>query len=290
MYHPFANTEMILIGNGVMGKRHAARLSALGTHIERIADDLPATEEILKEFHPERNTVFALIASPASTHAEYARKFLTAGCPVFVEKPLAMTAEAEELVTFAKSRDLPLFVGHSERYHPVVPAFANAFDAIYAAKSIAEIRTQRNAFSERCRDVSVIFDLLIHDLDLLYLLLGAQIVRSVQIKHAVGSFDSVSAELTFANGICVKMNADRKSEKQTRRIAAYSAQGEELCMADFAVQNGVRAPAIPTADDALAREYRAFAEALHNPQTGYAALDAATWAVSIAEKIQKVIG
>lgn len=285
----FANTKMILVGNGVMGKRHAARFTELGTHIVNIADTAVDADRILAVLPCKNPPFFATIASPASTHADYVRRFLNAGCPVFVEKPLATSArDAFALAALAKSKDLPLFVGHSERYHPAIPDFTAVFHPEFTAGEIAQIRTRRRSHSGRCRDVSVIFDLLIHDLDLLHLLLGAKLARSVQINEVAGSFDSVQAELSFTSRFCVKMSADRKNEESSRVLSAYNAQNEELCSVNFAVP--AEKPArgfIRSADDALAREYRTFAEVLWNPGAGRAALESAAWAVSVAEKIQK---
>jgi predicted dehydrogenase len=286
---PFANTKMILVGNGVMGKRHAARFTELGAHIVSIADTAMDADRIFDILPCKEQPFFATIASPASTHADYVRRFLNAGCPVFVEKPLATAAgDAFALAALAKSKDLPLFVGHSERYHPAIPAFTAVFNPEFAAGEIAQVRTRRRSNSERCRDVSVVFDLLIHDLDLLHLLLGAELAGSVQINKAAGNFDSVQAELSFANGFCVKMSADRKNAESSRVLSAYNAQDEELCSVNFAVP--AKQPAhsvISSAGDALAREYRTFGEVLRNPGAGHAALESAVWAVSVAEKIQE---
>ena len=285
---PFANTEMILVGNGVMGRRHAARFTELGAHIASIADTAVDAGRILDAPPCKEPPFFAMIASPASTHADYVRRFLNASCPVFVEKPLATTAaDAFALAALAKGKNLPLFVGHSERYHPAIPDFAAAFHSDSAAGRIAQVRTRRSSRPGRCRDVSAVFDLLIHDLDLLHLLLGAERACSVQISEASGDFDSVQAELSFDGGLYVKMSADRKSAESSRGLSAYNAQGEELCNVDLAVQAEppVRG-AIRSADDALAREYRTFAEVLRDPGAGCAALESAAWAVCAAEKIQ----
>ena len=103
--------KAILIGQGVMGKRHQSRLEARGVDFVQIIDKAGG--------FPGVPVDFAVVASPAETHFEYVQHFLKKGVPVFVEKPLAETAsDAWELVRLSREAKVPLVVGHSESFNP----------------------------------------------------------------------------------------------------------------------------------------------------------------------------
>jgi len=183
----------ILIGNGTMGKRHRARLVDCGVRFSKVLDT--DAESWLASGGLE-NDDFAVIASPASTHYKYARFFLERKIPVLVEKPLATTAaEAQELVDLSKQNKTLLFVAQSECYNPIFLNFRKHFlidlkNAVAASKaeSVAETGSEvgfsplnvkmefrrEHGYSERCRDVDVSLDLLVHDISLFLNLFGAE--------------------------------------------------------------------------------------------------------------------
>ena len=97
----------ILIGNGTMGARHRARFEACGVRFVQVVD----VGDSVKNCEID----FAVIASPASTHYAYAKFLLERKIPVFVEKPLATSAEeAQELVDLSERNGVMLFVAQSE--------------------------------------------------------------------------------------------------------------------------------------------------------------------------------
>jgi predicted dehydrogenase len=185
------------------------------------------------------NIDFAVIASPATTHYAYAKFFLERKIPVFVEKPLATTGhEAQELVDLAKRSGVTLFVAQSECYNPIFLNFRKHFLAELNARLGADgklpadnVRLEfrrEHRHSERCRDVDVALDLLVHDLSLFFTLFNLQDVQVERFDggpHAgnSGSLDFARMRLTVAKGTCRGVVADfyvnRDSDCDVRTIS-----------------------------------------------------------------------
>jgi predicted dehydrogenase len=166
-----------------------------------------------------------VVAAPAAVHFELAGAALRAGRHVLVEKPIAATlAEADGLAALAAARGLVLQVGHLER-------FSAAFSAVRArlrqngAGLVRRIEASRVApFKERGTDVSVVLDLMIHDLDLVLALVGAEPVR-VAAEGAVGRsgrLDRVTARLGFPDGAEAVVIASREAPSVERRMRVES--------------------------------------------------------------------
>ena len=271
----------ILIGNGIMGKRHLARLQNHNLVFNAVLD----SEIELRHFWEAQGRNIppglAIIASPATTHFTYTHFFLDQGWSVFVEKPLATRSEeAKILVTKAQTHDLPLFVGHSERYHPALAHFPSQFREVFVTGRVTRIETHReNLFSERAHDVNVTFDILVHDLDLIFYTLGSTIAPTVKIMNAHADFDSVSAELSFANGVTASLYANRNATHTERTIAAIGPN--TILKVDLAQNNSFP-------NDALEREYEALFATLQNAQQNREALQSALLAVQTAETINSL--
>lgn len=152
-----------------------------------------------------------VIASPSSTHHAVAKHFLMQGIPCFVEKPLATTlAEVEDFLDHA--RQIPILVGHSERYNP---AFI-ALQQILKDEVIHSIAARRlNWASARISDTDVAMDLMVHDLDLVFSLLKCSVTS---IQGAFIGNDHCDALLTFTNGITVNLTASRISPCRLREL------------------------------------------------------------------------
>ena len=106
----------ILVGNGTMGKRHRKRFEACGVQFVAVVDNQNEFDGTVDKL----NVDFAVIASPATTHYAYAKFFVERRIPVFVEKPLATTAEeAQELVDLSVKNGTLLFVAQSECFNPL---------------------------------------------------------------------------------------------------------------------------------------------------------------------------
>ena len=159
--------KAILIGNGTMGKRHRARFEACGVRFVQVVD---ADDVIV-----ENDVDFAVIASPATSHYDYAKYFLERHVAVFVEKPLAISGlEAQELVELSLRNGTVLFVAQSECFNPLFLNFRKHFLTELRSLNRGDAKPvnarlefrREHRYSERCRDVNVALDLMVHDLSL----------------------------------------------------------------------------------------------------------------------------
>lgn len=213
--------KAILVGNGTMGGRHRARFEMCGVEFVAVLDNQKDFDGIAERLNAGGRTAgglladFAVIASPASTHYAYAKFFLERKIPVFVEKPLAIAGEeAQELVDLAAENDTLLFVAQSECYNPIFLNFRKHFlaelngragDKLPAGSVRLEFRREHRR-SDRCRDVNVALDLLVHDLSLFLTLFRAEDVKVEWFKTGTKSardpadFDSAMLRLSLAHG------------------------------------------------------------------------------------------
>jgi predicted dehydrogenase len=170
-----------------------------------------------------------VIAAPADAHFTLAEQALTAGRHVLVEKPLAATlAQADRLAALADDKNLVLQVGHLLRY--------SAEHAAIAARITRPLyieATRIAPFKPRGTDVSVILDLMIHDLDLVLSLVDSEIESVDAMGAAVSSpfEDIANARVRFANGCVATITASRISLKTERKMRLFSEEG--YCSADF---------------------------------------------------------
>ena len=167
--------KAVLFGNGTMGERHRKFFEYSDVQFLKIFDleDLDSAGNVraplVDEFVSKDKIDFAVIASPATTHYEYAKLCLERGISVFVEKPLAtLGKQAQELVDLAIRNNVILFVAQSECFNSVFLNFRKHFmNEIGAADSSFRLEFRReHKYSARCRDVNVALDLLVHDLSL----------------------------------------------------------------------------------------------------------------------------
>jgi predicted dehydrogenase len=163
------------------------------------------------------------IAVPTSAHHSVACAYLQQGVHVLLEKPLAVDApEGREIVRAAEQSGAVLQVGHLERFNAGVMALAERIDAP------RYIEAQRmGGFVERATDVDVVADLMIHDIDIILALVGADLVdvRAVGTPVLTARVDIASARLEFSNGTVANAVASRVSDKKTRRIRVFQPQG-----------------------------------------------------------------
>lgn len=228
-----------VIGGGAFGRHHAgkyramAALSGAPAELFAIADPNPevraaATAQhqtpVVADWHELLGKVdLVSVCTPAVTHAKIVRAFLNAGAHVLVEKPIATTLEeAQELVALARETGLVLTVGHQERF---VFARTGLLDVAATPREITCWR--QGPWTGRGDDVSVILDLMIHDLDLVHTLVpGAvrDVTASGRIVYGPHA-DEASACVTFANGTLARLEASRVAEKQRRGMRAVYADG-----------------------------------------------------------------
>ncbi|GAB4532593.1 MAG: Gfo/Idh/MocA family oxidoreductase [Amphiplicatus sp.] len=244
-------------GAGVFGGYHAQKYAALdGVRLTAVYDiDASRARALARRLGAEPFDDYAAflaavdvltVAAPASAHYDLARQALIAGKSVLVEKPLALDlAHADELIALAARRGLTLQVGHQERF--VAEALG-----LFARPRPQEVWcARRNPPSGRGEDVSVVLDLMIHDLDLVRRLgLGALAAIS-----ASGGYDEATAELVFDSGATATLTASRAAVASDRRMRLLYKDG--LVEVDFAARAVSGAP--------VAGRFDAAAPALADP-------------------------
>jgi predicted dehydrogenase len=159
------------------------------------------------------------IATPTVTHCEIASFFIKRKIPVLVEKPITQNLkEAEELIKLSEKNKTLLFVGHVERYN-------NAYLAIKrVVKNPLFIECHRlSPYPYRSLDISVVLDLMIHDLDIILDLVADRIktIEAKGVKVLSLSEDIANARIVFKNGCVANITASRISEKRERKIRIF---------------------------------------------------------------------
>lgn len=225
---------MGLVGCGHMGRFHAARLALensidfVGCHDidstkgAAVADEHRVTKfETIDSMHGKVDAVS--VAVPTVSHFEVASRFLEAGIAVLLEKPISNDLRsAEKLVALAEKKGVVLQIGHSERFNP-------AFLAV--EKGISEpkfIETHRLApFKGRGDDVAVVFDLMVHDLDLILALTGSfpDNVEAAGVGVITDTVDIANARLSFPGGCVANVTASRVSIKEMRKLRVFQKSG-----------------------------------------------------------------
>lgn len=164
-----------------------------------------------------------IVAAPAEVHHELAAAALHAGKHVLVEKPIAATlAQADELAAIATERRLVLQVGHLERFSAAFAAVSGKLGAPLYLEA-----TRIAPFKQRGTDVSVILDLMIHDLDLILSLVASEIDSVDAVGAAVASehADIANARIRFVNGAVATITASRVAMRTERRMRVFAHDG-----------------------------------------------------------------
>jgi predicted dehydrogenase len=214
-----------VVGAGAFGRHHATKYARLpGVELAAVADvcaDVRRQFQVVqgiravadwRELLGEVDLVS--VCSPAVTHAEIVRAFLNSGAHVLVEKPIATDLEeADALIALADRAGRVLTVGHQERF---VFAHTGLLDF---AKRPREVDCWRmGPWTGRGGDVSVVLDLMIHDLDLVHRLLPEFVGDvSARARTVYGhKADEVSARLEFKHGTRVRLDASRIASARSR--------------------------------------------------------------------------
>jgi predicted dehydrogenase len=227
-----------VIGAGVFGHHHATKYKSLGQTgkgVELFAVADPNADMCAKaKAHHGCAAVadwrellgkvdLVSVCSPAITHAEIVRAFLNAGAHVLVEKPIATTLEeAAELVALSREAGRILSVGHQERF---VFARTGLLDLVETPLEITCWR--QGPWTGRGDDVSVVLDLMIHDLDLVHTLVPGAVtdVRAEGLIEYGPHADEVFALLRFAGGTIAKLETSRVANERKRGLRAIYADG-----------------------------------------------------------------
>jgi predicted dehydrogenase len=219
-----------VIGVGYLGRYHAQKYALLGDcSLVGVVDVEPETAarvaaEVRSRAYPDYRALLGKVdavsvVTPTPTHYEIARAFLDSGAHVLVEKPITeSTAQAERLISAARQAGRVLQVGHLERFNP----------AILAAESLLSsarfIECHRLApFKERGTEVNVVLDLMIHDIDLVQMIVGSPVAALEAIGTPVFSaeIDIANARLRFESGCVANVTASRVSLKTERKLRVF---------------------------------------------------------------------
>jgi len=223
-----------VVGTGALGFHHARLLKTIdGAELVGIYDVNPVrAAQVARELetvaHGSLDALLdrveaATVVVPTPAHVEVGLAVLARGLPALIEKPLADGLPgAERLVRVAEQHAVALQVGHVERFNRAVRA---------AAAYLEEprfLQTERLApFQPRGTDVAVILDLMIHDLDLVLELVGAEVaeVRATGVPVLTPHVDIANARVEFANGAVAVITASRVSRDRTRKLRIFQPTG-----------------------------------------------------------------
>ncbi|MCW6037992.1 Gfo/Idh/MocA family oxidoreductase [Spirulina subsalsa FACHB-351] len=232
-----------VIGVGNMGQHHTRVLSLMkdvelvgvsDINVERGLDTASKHRvRFFEDYHDLLPYVDAVcIAVPTRLHHQVGMNCLEAGVHVLIEKPIAASiAEAESLVNAAAEANCILQVGHIERFNP---AFQELSKVLKTEELLAIEAHRMSPYSDRANDVSVVLDLMIHDIDLLLELADSPVIRATASGNRTadsGYLDYVTATLNFANGMVATLTASKVTHRKIRRIAAHCKNS--LTEADF---------------------------------------------------------
>jgi predicted dehydrogenase len=235
--------RVAVVGVGHLGKHHARILATLpDVSLVAVVDtNRPRAEEIAAVYQTRplfdagelAGQVDAVtIAVPTALHRDIALPFLNAGVPVLVEKPMARSlAEADEMIAAAAASGVALAVGQTERFNPAVAA------AVPLLRDPRFIEVHRlGTFPERSLDIDVVFDLMIHDLDVVLSLVGGPVesIEAVGVPVLTGRVDIANARLRFAGGCIANLTASRISRDRVRKIRFF--QPAAYVSIDYAAQ------------------------------------------------------
>jgi len=223
--------KMGLLGVGHLGKIHLKCIRLAKAHYDLIGfydADADMARHVSAEFNLKAyDSPAALIAAsevvdvvtPTPTHFDLVKQALLGGCHVFVEKPLTETLEeAKELIELSRKNRKLVQVGHVERFNPALLALGNLTVKPYF------IEAHRLAmFNPRGVDVSVVLDLMIHDLDIILKLADDEVtdVRASGVAVLSEQPDIVNARIEFKGGAVANLTASRISLKNMRKVRLF---------------------------------------------------------------------
>jgi predicted dehydrogenase len=304
-----------VIGAGYLGKFHAEKYFQMSDaelvgvvdideqQAIKIANEV--STKAYKNYHDLIGKVDAVsIVVPTHAHFTISKDFLENDIDVLIEKPITTTIEqADELIKIAENRGLIIQVGHLERFNPAVFALK---DIVNNPKFIESHRL--STFKGRGTDVSVVLDLMIHDIDIIASLVKSEIknLHAAGIPVITDQVDIANTRIEFENGCVANVTASRISTKDERKTRLF--QRDAYISVDFAnheisivrknkdeVNSIIPGMEIKnlcfTKGDALKDELEAFVKSVSIRQepevTGQTGRDALKVALSIMEQIDR---
>jgi len=230
-----------VVGTGYLGKFHAEKYARMdNVNLVGIADiNKTQANKIAEKYSVNAYTnhknmldkVDAVsIAVPTPAHYKVSRDFLEHDVDVLIEKPMTTTLkEADKLIQLAETRNLIIQVGHLERFNPAVIALRK-----YVKKPMFIESHRLSTYKERATDVSVVLDLMIHDIDIISNFVRSKIssINAAGIPVISGHVDIANARIEFENGCVANVTASRVSTRDERKIRLF--QKNAYISVDFA--------------------------------------------------------
>lgn len=222
--------KIAVLGTGHLGKIHAklwknipnAELVGVFDANDETAKTV-ATELNVRQFLTSDEAIqhadAVTIAASTTSHFELAKQCILAGKHCFIEKPITTTySEALELIKLAEQKDVMIQVGHVERFNPALTALHG-----YSISPMFIEAHRLAQFKPRATDVSVILDLMIHDIDIALWLVKSPVLRVDANGVAVitETPDIANARITFENGCVANITASRISQKPMRKMRVF---------------------------------------------------------------------
>ena len=302
-----------VIGTGYLGKFHAEKYASLpDCELVAVVDINKEAALAVAEKHGAKaltdyqvllGEVDAVsIVVPTTLHHLVSKDFLDAGAHVLVEKPITVTvAEADELITIAKQKNLILQVGHLERFNPAVLGLDKDEKPLF-------IESHRlSPFNPRANDVSVVLDLMIHDIDIILALVDSEVERIDASGTAVLSqgTDIANARLLFKNGCVANVTASRISMKMERKMRLFrpssyiSVDFQNRILTKYRTGKKEMFPGIPEIEteesvfesgDALLEEIKHFVNCIHPGVNPLVSGEAGRRALATAIQITRLLG
>ncbi len=233
----------VVIGVGYLGRHHARILSAMDDvdligvididrdQAQRISSE--SGTDVIEDIGSVLSQVDGVIvAVPTQDHVLVAAPLLEAGVSVLVEKPIASSSsEAAVLLRAAESSGATLAVGHTERHNPAVAAARE----LISSPGFIEVH-RLSTFQSRSLDIDVVFDVMIHDIDIVLSLVGSNPVslEAVGIPVLTDRVDIANVRFRFKNGCIANLTASRISREQVRKLRVF--QPHALVTVDYAEQ------------------------------------------------------
>jgi predicted dehydrogenase len=230
-----ANSQIRIgvVGAGQFGRNHCRIVEqSTRAQLAAVVDTDPSRAALTDFRELEGKVDAAIVAAPTSAHAGIGSWLLEHGIDVLVEKPMAPDLEsADRLIAAAERSGRMLQVGHLERFNPAVIAL----EARVTLPLFFEIH-RLSVFSPRSLDVDVILDLMIHDIDIILNMAGAEPeeIRGAGISILSPKVDIANARLQFPNGCVANLTASRVSTDRVRKLRLF--QPQQYISLDYARQ------------------------------------------------------
>jgi predicted dehydrogenase len=311
-------TRIGVVGAGKMGTYHCLKLIQMKNvdFVGVFDKDLQKAEEICKQLSVRAfesyqgllNSIDAvIIAAPTKFHFSLVEEAIKHQKHIFVEKPFTVSMdEANRLKELLKNKDLIVQVGHVERFNPAVQQLAHCIES----EKLMNIEAKRLGLSNRIQDSDVVLDVMIHDIDIILSLVKSPINRISAEGICVskkGYYDTVTALLSFENGVMATLTASNVSHEKARTLTIV--EKDKVIKTDYltrrqkivkneAVNFDTKLPygteaivivlTIPPLDP-LMEELNHFINCIHTNQTPIVGVEEGAAAVEVALKIKDIL-